>query len=324
MKIQAELIEKYILLLMEYIHLVHSSEIIPQLENASTVFQIGANAVAHIYKITFLITKNVESAGCYTQKGIYCYLEYIEQMNRTNSLHNLDNMDAILYVYDKTLTDIYSPHGIANNSSHEQTMFSNILSMNHPHTEDSTCKSLLENLCSFTKILLWMDNKTITYLQRIDLAHEQLQKWLVLAFDSKFSELRSETADKPSKCGDRSLVGKSPGVRGNTLENREIQPKGFVETSDNAVQKSMTYLTTLQEKGQMDYSDYFVLLETMFKAHKKRAKTQKLLPDSVVREKCMLWTIHFSGKTFSEIIESEFGKSEGWKTIVDVVKWFFV
>jgi hypothetical protein len=280
MKIQAELIEKYILLLMEYIHLVNSSEIIPQLENTTSVFQIGVNALAHIYKITFLITKNVESAGCYTQKGIYCYLEYIEQMNRTNSLHNLDNMDAILFVYDKTLTDVYAPNGITTNSSHQQNMFSNILSMNHPHTEDSHWKMMLENLCSFTKTILWIDRKDITYLQRIDLAHEHLQKWLILAFDNT-------------------------NIRESTLE-------------------IMKYIPVIQEKCPMTYPEYILLLETMFKSYKKAMKQSKIPDESVVREKCMVVIVYFSGKTFSEMVDSDYGKSEGWKTIVDVIKWMFV
>ena len=280
MKIQSELIEKYILLLMEYIHLVNSSEIIPQLENATSVFQIGVNALAHIYKITFLITKNVESAGCYTQKGIYCYLEYIEQMNRTNTLHNLNNMDAILFVYDKTLTDLYSPNGITTNSSHPQNMFANILSMNHPHTEDSNWKMMLENVSSFTKTLLWIERKDITYLQRIDLTHEHLQKWLILAFDNT-------------------------NIRESTLE-------------------ILKYITTIQEKCVMSYSEYILLLETVFKAYKKAMKQSKIPDESVIREKCMIVIVYFSGKTFSEMVESDYGKSEGWKTIVDVVKWMFV
>ena len=184
MSIQKELIEKYVLLLMEYIHLVHSSEIIKQLDNSGGVFLIGFHAIAHIYKITFLITQNVESAGCYTQKGMYCYLEYIEQMNRTHTLHNLDNMDAIQFVYDKTLTDVYSPAGMASNVSHQQNMFINILSLNHPQTEEKTWKLILENLVYITNTLLWFESPEITHLQRIDLTHEYLHKTLLLYLET--------------------------------------------------------------------------------------------------------------------------------------------
>lgn len=341
MKIQKELIEKYVLLLLEYIHLVNSSEIIPQLENASVVFQIGANALMHIYKLAFLITKNVESAGCYTQKGIYCYLEYIEQMNRTNSLHNLDNTDAILFVYDKTLTDIYAPQGILINSSsafesrsrngggiqgladsagrsksnifrkddtHETNvvfsengpefnMFSNILSMNHPHTEDSNWKIMLENVGLFTKTILWMNHREFTYLQRLDLSHEHLQKWLILTFDNQ-------------GWTESNRVSKSIGTR-KEGENRE------------STLEIMKYITTIQEKCKMEYEEYIALLESMFKLYKRAIQRNTLPSESVIREKCMVMIVYFSGKTFREIVDSDYGKSEGWKTTVDFVKWLF-
>jgi hypothetical protein len=363
MKIQKELIEKYILLLLEYIHLVNSSEIIVHLENAPIVFQIGANALIHIYKLAFLITKNVESAGCYTQKGIYFYLEYIEQMNQTNSLHNLDNTDAILFVYDKTLTNIYAPQGflpnipsggdsgeheprtkieyllssatdVANSRTtitHQQHMFTNILSMNHPHTEDSDWKIMLENTGAFTKAILWMNNPKITYLQRLDLAHEHLQKWLGVAFESASSDYTD--------------VG-------------------------NLTLEILKYITTIQEKCIVDYTEYITFLETALKTYKKYIKRQgiqgvvkysggeavgvrgnsgersssefaesaaqavrsksaifgrdKVSYENAIREKCMTIIVYFSGKTFREILDSDYGKTEGWKTIVDFVKWLFV
>jgi len=301
MKIQTELIEKYILLLMEYIHLVNTSEIIKQLDNASTVFQIGINAISHIYKITFLITKNVESAGCYTQKGMYCYLEYIEQMNKTNTLHNLDNLDAILFVYDKTLTDLYAPNGItsdfrsasnASNCSHQQNMFSNILSLNHPQTDNNGWKNVLENVCYITKTILWFDTEKITDIQRIDLTHEQLHKWLTLCLETDDC-LRETHTNNDSFKRSRSSI------------------------------EWLNYISVLQDKCIFTYAEYIDILEAMYKTHKKCLKQKKAPNATVIREKCISIILHFSGKNVSEIIESEFGKSEGWKTISDIVKWLY-
>lgn len=177
------LIDKYTLVLLEYIHLIDMSDIIRSLENSLAVFTIGLHTISHIYKLSYYITKNVETAGCYTQKGVYCYLEYIEQMNRTNSLHNLNNTDAVLFVYDKTLSEIYNPENYGSNGSHEQTMFSNIISLNHPESREQNWKTILENISSITQTILWSTNPEITYLQRLNITHEYLPKYMNIYAD---------------------------------------------------------------------------------------------------------------------------------------------
>ena len=281
---------------MEYIHLIHSSEIIKQLENAPAIFHIGFNAVVHIYKMTFLATKNVESAGCYTQKGMYCYLEYIEQMNRTNTLHNLDNMDAILFVYDKTLSDLYSPNGASAASSgttHQQNMFINILSLNHPHTEEIAWKAILENLAYITKIVLWFDHRSILHIQRIDLTHEYLHKYLLLYLEHPFSSIT------------------------------ELDRQGGSFTQ-NATLELLKYISVVQEKIEITYPQYIELLDLFYKTQKKATKQKRLPSSSAIREKCMSLSVFLPGRSYNEIGSTEFGKSEGWKTNGDFVRWMFV
>jgi hypothetical protein len=159
------------------------SDIIRGLDNSLAVFNIGLHTLSHIYKLSYYITKNVETAGCYTQKGVYCYLEYIEQMNRTNSLHNLNNTDAVLFVYDKTLTEIYNPENNYTNVSHEQNMFSNIISLNHPEMREQNWKTILENLSHITQTILWTTKSDISYLQRLNITHEYLPKYLNIYAD---------------------------------------------------------------------------------------------------------------------------------------------
>jgi len=295
MTFQKDIIDKYILLLMEYIHLIHGSEIIKGLENTQAVFQIGFNALVHIYKISFLITKNVESAGCYTQKGMYCYLEYIEQMNRTNTLHNLDNMDAILFVYDKTLTDVYVPNGLSSDVSHQQNMFINILSLNHPHSDTINYRIILDNLAYMSRTMLWFDRTDITHLQRIDLAHETLYKWMTLY-----------------------LAG--------TIEagNEPTAYDGFREKYANPTLALLKYVAFFQENTEMTYTEYVALLETFYKTQKKMWKQRKLPTPEHIQDRCLTMTIAFSGRPFRDLFKSEFAKSEGWKTDADFIKWLFV
>jgi len=289
MSIHTELIERYILLLMEYIHLIHSSEIIKQLDNAPTVFQIGINAIAHIFKMSFLLSKNTELAGCYTQKGMYCYLEYIEQMNRTNTLHNLENTDAVLFVYDKTLTDLYTPM-VGGSGGQLQNSFLNILSLNNTHTDDTAWKSILEHLSYITKSVLWFGNKDITHLQRIDLTHEYLHKYLLLYLDMPAAAAAAD--------------GSFPMRNTETLE-------------------LMKYVSTIQEKVPISYTEYIEFLDAFYKTHRRFLKQKRCPSLTTVRAKCLTIAVFLKGTTYREIPTSEYGKTEGWKTNADFVKWLF-
>lgn len=277
MSSQKALIDKYILVLLEYIHLIDTSEIIRGLDNSNTVFQIGIHAIAHIYKLTYYITKNVETAGCYTQKGIYCYLEYIEQMNRTNTLHNLNNTDAVLFVYDKTLAEIYTPTGKRTNTSNEQNMFTNIVSLNHPETREHNWKVILENLSNITQTVLWIDNLELTYLERLNLTHEYLPKFMNIYAD----------------------------VSGSTLE-------------------IIKCVSVIQDKLRFTTLEYVEFLDVFYKTYKKMAKHLTQTTPSTSNDKCLCITVNLAGKTIAEILSSEYGKQEGWKTLTDFIKWLFV
>lgn len=172
-----DIIDKYTFLIMEYIHLVNSSDIINSMEKGYDVFLIGLNALIHIYKISLYATKNVDAAGSYTQKGVYCYLEYIEQMHKTNYVQNIYNIDAISFMYNKTIVEIYGPQ-----TSSESTSISNVLSLNE--TQTSNCDivegqhALLTQLEKITYTLLWLNNPDISYENRIDICYKFLQKYM--------------------------------------------------------------------------------------------------------------------------------------------------
>jgi hypothetical protein len=292
---QKALIDKYILVLLEYIHLIDTSEIIRGLDNSATVFKIGLHAIAHIYKLTYYITKNVETAGCYTQKGIYCYLEYIEQMNRTNSLHNLNNMDAVLFVYDKTLAEIYTPTGKRSNTTHEQNMFTNIVSLNHPETREPNWKIILENLSNITQTVLWIDNTELTYLERLNITHEYLPKFMNIYAELCYSRRND----------DRSFVGELP---------------------DSHTLEIIKYISLIQDKLRITIPEYVEFLDVFYKTYKKMFKhlTTTTASSSSIDDKCLCITVNLAGKPIPEVLTSEYGKQEGWKTTTDFIKWLFV
>lgn len=180
-----DIIDKYTFLLMEYIHLINTSDIINSLEKSNVIFLTGLNTLIHIYKMSLFISKNVDTASSYTQKGVYCYLEYIEQMYKTNYINHLDYLDAITFVYNKTIVEIYGPQ---NNS--ESTSIINVLSLSEIHpphpTEMEEQKKLLTQIEKITNTLLWTNNPDLTFENRLDISYRFLQKYLnsILLFEN--------------------------------------------------------------------------------------------------------------------------------------------
>jgi hypothetical protein len=71
------------------------------------IFQRGLETLIHVFSILFYYTKNLELTFYHTQKAIYYYIEFIEQISDENvSFLNLSSRDAVLFVYKKTIYEI--------------------------------------------------------------------------------------------------------------------------------------------------------------------------------------------------------------------------
>ena len=171
--IKNELIDKYTILVYEYLHIMSTSDVVKTIENQTKVIETGLTAVTHIYKLGFCISKNVATSLCHSQKGMYCYLEYIEQMNKSNMLHNLDNVDAVVFIYDKTLSEIY---GSSSNGS--TNTFTNILSMSESgkaHGYDVLrCNKALDLLSQMSATLVWFEHSLLTMADRMEIVEMYL------------------------------------------------------------------------------------------------------------------------------------------------------
>ena len=179
---KTELIEKYTAILYEYLHIMHTSEIVNALDNQAEVIQIGMQSITHIYKLAFFLSKQISTAVCHSQKGMYCYLEYIEQMNKTNMLHNLDNVDAVVFIYNKTLSEIYGQNP-------PTTMMTNILSISETDAYKGSgidfmkCNKSLEIMAHMSKTLVWFGNTHMTTLDQMELVETHLAPMSALFVD---------------------------------------------------------------------------------------------------------------------------------------------
>lgn len=95
-----EIIYKYLNICINYFDFMEKSSFLTSLYNFNFLLLIGFRAINHV----FLFNSNyIDSAVENTEKAYIYYLEYLEQLNRTNMMIELNHMDAILFLYNKTI-----------------------------------------------------------------------------------------------------------------------------------------------------------------------------------------------------------------------------
>jgi hypothetical protein len=86
-------------------------------------------------------------------------------------LHNLDNTDAVVFIYNKTLTEIYGQNPATN-------MMTNILSIsdneNYTGNDFMKCNKALETMASVSNTLLWFNNEKLSTFYRMKLVETHL------------------------------------------------------------------------------------------------------------------------------------------------------
>ena len=180
-----QIIEKYCDIIIEFFNLIQNSDIMKEMNYPIPSLYIGLNTIHRIFEYVLLKTKSIEKAIYYSQKTCYYYLEFIEQIYRSNLSHNLNHMDAVLFVYKKTIFDMYD--GETNNDSN--TM-SNIMTLNDDNIiiDESEWQIIFSKLTKLTNILFYWENTSIDFDKRINICNQYLNRFLI-RIDQMFSTI---------------------------------------------------------------------------------------------------------------------------------------
>jgi hypothetical protein len=190
-----KIITKYTNVMKEYFELMSHSEVIKSLANPNNNLLIGMNVIHRVFEYILIKTKNIENAYFYSQKGSYYYLEYLEQINKSEFANVFSHMDAIMLVYKKTIFDIYD--GETNTNGINSTI-SNLLSLNNEQINISQkdLRSLFNIMFKFTHTIFFWNNVDIKFQYRIDLCNNYLFRYLnnidCLEFINSYIELIQE------------------------------------------------------------------------------------------------------------------------------------
>ena len=285
-KTRQELIRRYSMIVYDYLAIMNSSDTVKIMESAKYTVQLGLNAITHIYKLAFCMTKNVASSADHCQKGIYCFIEYIEQTYKLGFINGsggnggnggnggfggapqFDLMDAIMFIYDKTISELRNENSDNLDERSGSSAFTNILSVSQSHqahgADFAQCKSALENFGRVASTLLWLNHSTMSLTDQMEIVDAHLIDFL--GYGS-------------SKClgSGRSAFGLDKDL--------------------------FLFLETVQETvpgmEKKEYMDFLVCLKKqMKKQEKKEVDTMSVLP-------ACLYLKTLNGMTLKEIMEKE-------------------
>jgi len=258
LKTKHDLIKKYATVVYEYLAIMNSSETLKSIDCQKYTIQLGLSAITHIYKLAFCNTKNVSTSADHCQKGIYCFIEYIEQTNKLGYMNAaaassggagfvppFDFTDALVFIYDKTITDLRN----CNINEHSgSSAFTNILSVSQSHQAQGDiflqCRSSIEKFGNITSVLLWFSNPKITLADQLDIVDTHLMDMVecsqLLGEDLiLFLETVQETFHDMSK---REYIEFLDALKKKIKKNGKTRPMHFIP--------ACLYLKTFGESGE--------------------------------------------------------------------------
>ena len=98
----------YVAIIFEYMKLMNQkiSSKAPK-SNYSFIFGKGLSAISHVFCMLYISTKNIDITCYHSQKAVYFYIEFIEQISYDeNTFLNLSSKDAVMFVYKKTIYEM--------------------------------------------------------------------------------------------------------------------------------------------------------------------------------------------------------------------------
>lgn len=100
-----EIIYKYLNVCIKYFDFIEKSTFLKPLYNRNFLIFIGFRAISYVFIFN---SNNIDSSIENSEKAYIYYLEYLEQLDKTNMMNELNHMDAILFLYNKTIPNYTS------------------------------------------------------------------------------------------------------------------------------------------------------------------------------------------------------------------------
>jgi hypothetical protein len=102
----SDYLNTYLDIIIEYLDAMKGSTFITANLDREFLIYTGFRAITHIFQINYVYTNDLDTSFYSSQKAYIFYLEYLEQMEKTNMSHDLNYTDAIQFLYSKTISQL--------------------------------------------------------------------------------------------------------------------------------------------------------------------------------------------------------------------------
>lgn len=143
--------------------------------NISVCMNIAINSIHRVFEYVLIKTKNIEKAYFYSQKTYFYYIEYMEQVYKTNLQNNLNQTDAVLFIYKKTIFEIQNGNEskIFDTLTNIMTLEDEITDLNHKEYQ-----VWLEKLSKIINMVFYWRNNSLSFQNRLNLSKSLLKKYM--------------------------------------------------------------------------------------------------------------------------------------------------
>lgn len=169
------LVSRYVYVMREYMRTINESAQMQDISSPGHIINHGIHAIHRVFEYVLLKYQSLEKAAYFSKKTCYYYLEYMQQIADSNLSHNLNSMDAMLFVYKKTIFDMNDGNadGITNMMEFDQDR------LNLP-IDDVTNK--MKRMLSIIHALLHWENLNYTLQDRQEICDMFLERFCNAAF----------------------------------------------------------------------------------------------------------------------------------------------
>lgn len=159
-------------LLKEFFHKVNMSSITDN--QLIYITKLGIFTFIRVFEHMFFQTKSLDNAHIYAHKCQILFIEYLEQINRTDYIPEFNINDITLFIYKKTIIN-------AKDNKNETDFFKNIMTLSDtslPYNEKEMEDTFLL-LRKYIDVLFFWSNEEISNIQRIELCQKYFEPCLL-------------------------------------------------------------------------------------------------------------------------------------------------
>ena len=140
---------------------------------------LGVQTMIHVLEYSLYQTKSLEKSYVYIKTGETYFLEYLEQMNNSGYIEDVNLNEIVLFVYKKTIFNLKSGES-------DENILNNMLTLSDTYLvfDEEELNNVFIDIRKCVNTLFYWKNNKITNSQRQELNNKYFL--IIMSFDNKW------------------------------------------------------------------------------------------------------------------------------------------